>query len=93
MTHGQIATVGRDGERIAQVGDLTFPIFVGKIYEQRARKSDGLWQWRLVGTYGKTRSGFVPSASFIQELSDAAEELGLSFRLGITQFTPVEVTQ
>ena len=89
----QIATVGRDGDKIAQVGDLTFPVWVGKIYEQTARKSDGLLQWRLIGTYGKTRSGFVPSAKFIRELSDAAAALGLRFELGITQFQPVGVTQ
>ena len=93
MTHGQIATVGRDGERIAQVGSLTFPIWAGKIYEQTPRKSDGLLQWRLIGTYGETRSGFVPSAKFVRELSDAAAALGLRFALGITQFQPVIDTE
>ena len=86
----QIATVGRHGARTAKVGDMSFPIWIGKIYEQRARQSDGMMQWRLIGTYGQSRSGFAPSALFIQELSDAAADLGLNFELGITSFQPCD---
>jgi hypothetical protein len=65
----KVCTIGRDGSRMA--GKFA-QVFTGKIYEATARK-DGVLTWRLVGTFGGTRSGKgSPSALFVREIMAAA---------------------
>lgn len=65
----RVCTVARDGSRCAN----GYPIWVGGIYEARARKSDGVLTWRRVGCFGDDRSGKRPSAKFELELQSEAE--------------------
>jgi hypothetical protein len=81
----RIATVGRAGARCAQVGDFSFPIWTGKIYEAKQRQSDERWQWRLVTTFGGDRSGYGVSKRFKRDLQDKAEDMGLAWVDGVSQ--------
>jgi len=67
--------VVREGERVCCCGRDTWSApstrwsyWTGKVYEAKARRRDGLLTWRLVDTYGGTRSGREPSAKFRAEL-------------------------
>ena len=65
----RVCTVGRDG---AKSGGKFASLFTGKIYEAAPRK-DGVLTWRLVDTFGGTRSGKgSASAKFVAELRAAA---------------------
>ena len=68
----RVCTVGRDGARRAACGKVNWPIWTGKVYEARRRKSDGVWTWRLVDTFGGTRAGVGPSRRFTDELREGA---------------------
>lgn len=77
----RVATVGRDGAR--HTGHC--PIWTGKVYEARRRKSDGVLTWHLVSTFGGTRSGVQVSAKYRAEIIEAASAMGLQFVGGIRQ--------
>lgn len=65
----RVCTIGRDGAR--QAGPYA-SIYTGKVYEAQPRK-DGVLTWRLVDTFGGTRSGkSAPSAKFKAEVKAAA---------------------
>lgn len=74
-TEGErVATVGRDGARMAKTGSgFSDPIWTGKIYEARRRQYDGTLTWRLVDTFGGDRSGRRPSQRFCVELQSATD--------------------
>ena len=66
-----VCTVGRDG---AKAAGKYASIYTGKVYKAVARKSDGVLTWRLIDTFGGTRSGSRgPSAKFVGELKESAE--------------------
>jgi hypothetical protein len=68
-----IATVGRDGAKVTQYSS----IYTGKLYQATPRKRDGVLVWRLVKTFGGTRTAKVkPSRKFAQELRKIAADRG-----------------
>jgi hypothetical protein len=65
----RVCTIGRNGAKMA--GKFA-QLYTGKIYEATPRK-DGVLTWRMVGTFGGTRSGKgKPSAKFIVEVQEAS---------------------
>ena len=64
----RICTVGRDGAN-CRAG---YAVWVGKIYEAKPRKSDGVLTWQLVDRFGPSKSGMRPSAKFMDELQELA---------------------
>lgn len=55
-------------------------IFEGAVYQATARKSDGLLTWRLVGTFGGSRSGkSCPSLRYVAELKGRAAAAKLAW--------------
>ncbi len=71
-----IATVGRDGAKVTPHS----AIFTGKIYQATPRKRDGVLVWRLVKTFGGTRTAKVkPSLKFTEELRKIATDRGLAW--------------
>ena len=72
----RIATVGRDGAKVT----LHSAIFTGKIYQATPRKRDSMLVWRLVGTFGGTRTAKTkPSLKFTEELRKIATDRGLAW--------------
>ncbi len=69
----RVCTVGRLGAAQAQVRNMTFPIWTGKVYVARKRQRDGVLTWRLDYTFGGSRSGRAPSARFVRQLMNDAE--------------------
>ena len=75
MTYSEgdrVCTVARDGSRMAGVGTMHWPIWIGGIYEAKRRVRDGVLTWRRVDSFGDTRSGNSPRAKFVAELKAAA---------------------
>lgn len=72
-----VFTWGRDGDRTARCGNLTFPIWIGKIYKAQSRKKDGVLTWRLYDTFGRSTANRKISKKHCQELIDEGKEWGL----------------
>jgi hypothetical protein len=78
----RVATVGRAGSRTTKF----CPIWCGKIYEARPRKTDGLLIWILVGNFAGDRSGIRPSKKYRAEVMADAEAMGLPFVGSVSQY-------
>jgi len=76
----KLATVGRYGSKTTKF----CPIWIGKVYEAKIRKSDEMLVWRLVGIFGSSRSGIKPSKKYTAEIMAEAEFLGYRFARGIS---------
>ena len=86
--------VGRDGIRMANCGHgIHVPIWTGAIYRACRRKRDNALIWKRVGSYGSTRSGYTPSAAFLNELNDAAPYPWTNTRIRHNDLVYPEITQ
>jgi|OM-RGC.v1.030631935 hypothetical protein len=83
----RVVTVGRHGTRIAKKRNWNFPVFAVKVYEYRARKSDGVSTARLVETLEETATSChgEPSETLLETAREIARERGLPFTPGVVQ--------
>jgi len=84
----RIITVGRNGARMARTpSGFSFPVWSVKLYEARARQSDGVLTYRLRDVLSCSVSGRAPSARLMEEAMAIAHTRGLRFALNVVQGT------
>lgn len=84
ITEGtKIVTVARDGGRTANVGRMSFPIYVTAVYVAKARLKDGKLTWRRLSSVGDSTSGMRPTAPMVRAAKEYEAAVGLSYEDGI----------
>ena len=80
MSERRCVTVGRDGQSMARVGRMSFPVWAIKVYVLKKCATGDRWSWRLERSFD-SRSGRHPSAVHESCAQAYAAKHGYEYRL------------